>query len=64
MSDRTTIVIAHRLSTVRDADAIAVLDAGHLVEYGHHAALLARGGPYAELVGRQRAFGRRNRAQS
>jgi ATP-binding cassette subfamily C protein CydCD len=37
---------------------LAVLDAGRLVECGHHAALLARGGPYAELVGRQLAFGR------
>ena len=58
MRDRTTIVIAHRLSTVRDAETIAVLDAGRLVECGHHAALLARGGLYAELVGRQLAFGR------
>jgi ABC-type multidrug transport system fused ATPase/permease subunit len=58
MRDRTTIVIAHRLSTVRDADTIAVLDAGRLVECGHHAALLARGGLYAELVGRQLDFGR------
>ncbi len=53
MSERTTIVIAHRLSTVRDADAIAVLDAGRLVETGTHASLLARGGLYAELVERQ-----------
>jgi ATP-binding cassette subfamily C protein CydCD len=58
MRDRTTIIIAHRLSTVRDADTIAVLDVGRLVECGHHAALLARGGPYAGLVSRQLAFGR------
>jgi ABC-type multidrug transport system fused ATPase/permease subunit len=58
MRDRTTIVIAHRLSTVRDAEAIAVLDAGRLVETGTHAELLARGGLYAELVGRQLALGR------
>jgi len=58
MRDRTTIVIAHRLSTVRDADMIAVLDDGRLVERGTHAQLLARGGLYAELVGRQLAFGR------
>jgi ATP-binding cassette subfamily C protein CydCD len=55
MHDRTTIVIAHRLSTVRDADMIAVLDAGRLVECGHHSALLTHGGLYAELVGRQLA---------
>ena len=58
MRDRTTIVIAHRLSTVRDADMIAVLDAGRLVEAGTHPELLARGGLYAELVSRQLALGR------
>jgi ATP-binding cassette, subfamily B, bacterial len=47
---RTTITIAHRLSTVRHADRIAVLDAGRLVESGTHAELVARGGRYAELV--------------
>jgi ATP-binding cassette, subfamily B, bacterial len=51
--DRTTLVIAHRLSTVRDADAIVVLDDGKLVEVGRHAELLARGDLYAHLVGRQ-----------
>jgi ATP-binding cassette, subfamily B, bacterial len=49
---RTTIVIAHRLSTVRDADQIAVLDGGAIVERGTHAELLVAGGPYAELVAR------------
>jgi ATP-binding cassette subfamily C protein CydCD len=58
MRDRTTIVIAHRLSTVRDADLIAVLDAGRLVESGTHSELIARGGLYAELVGRQLALSR------
>ena len=53
MADRTTIVIAHRLSTVRNADRIAVLDQGRLVEAGTHEALLARGGLYAHLVARQ-----------
>jgi ATP-binding cassette subfamily C protein CydCD len=53
--DRTTLVIAHRLSTVRDADTIAVLDGGRLVEVGPHDALLSRGGLYAHLVGRQLA---------
>jgi ATP-binding cassette subfamily C protein CydCD len=55
--DRTTLVIAHRLSTVRDADAIVVLDEGKVVEVGPHAALLARGGLYAHLVARQLASG-------
>jgi ABC-type multidrug transport system fused ATPase/permease subunit len=54
-ADRTTIVIAHRLSTVRDADLIVVLDGGRVAETGTHAALLARGGLYARLVSRQLA---------
>ena len=47
---RTTITIAHRLSTVRDADQIAVLQAGRVVEVGTHESLLDRGGRYADLV--------------
>jgi len=47
------VVIAHRLSTVRDADLIAVLVAGRVAETGTHAALLARNGAYARLVARQ-----------
>lgn len=50
---RTTIVIAHRLSTVRDADRIAVMDSGRVVEFGSHAELVARDGLYAELVATQ-----------
>ena len=51
-ASRTSIVIAHRLSTVRDADQIAVLDGGTVAERGTHVELLARGGRYAELVAR------------
>ncbi|MFL6768806.1 MAG: ABCB family ABC transporter ATP-binding protein/permease [Sphingomicrobium sp.] len=53
--NRTTIVIAHRLSTVVGADQIVVLDAGRVVERGTHAELLAMGGLYAELWTRQAA---------
>jgi ATP-binding cassette subfamily B protein len=47
---RTTITIAHRLSTVRDADQIAVLDHGHIIEAGTHASLIADKGRYAGLA--------------
>ena len=49
LTGRTSIVIAHRLSTVRSADSIVVLDDGPVVDQGTHVELLARGGVYAEL---------------
>jgi ATP-binding cassette subfamily B protein len=50
MAGRTTLTIAHRLSTVRDAEQIAVLEEGAVVELGHHDELLAKEGAYAALV--------------
>jgi len=53
MRGRTTLVIAHRLSTVENADRIIVLDRGRVMEIGNHRELLARGGLYAKLHGMQ-----------
>ncbi|MDH5500828.1 MAG: lipid ABC transporter permease/ATP-binding protein, partial [Gammaproteobacteria bacterium] len=49
MKDRTTLVIAHRLSTVENADQIIVLDQGRIVESGTHSELLALNGQYSSL---------------
>lgn len=49
MQNRTSIVIEHRLSTIRDADMIVVMDQGKIVESGNHETLLAQKGKYYEL---------------
>lgn len=54
---RTTLVVAHRLSTIRGADRIAVLERGRLVELGDHASLVAAGGLYSRLVSLQGSGG-------
>ena len=53
MEGRTSIVIAHRISTIKDADQIVVLEEGRVVEQGSHARLLGEGGEYARLYERQ-----------
>src|SRR5207249_10931543 len=53
MKNRTSLVIAHRLSTVRNADVIAVLSAGRILDRGRHESLLAKGGLYAKLCEEQ-----------
>ncbi len=60
LKGRTSIVIAHRLSTVRDADQILVLEKGEIIERGKHDELVAKGGLYADLYNRQDLTGTAN----
>ena len=53
MKNRTTLIVAHRLSTVKKADKIVVLDSGKIVEQGTHSELMNNVGVYANLVSRQ-----------
>ncbi|MGO9482064.1 MAG: ABC transporter ATP-binding protein [Candidatus Kryptoniota bacterium] len=53
MAERTSIIISHRISTVKDADVIIVLDGGEIVEHGTHEALVVENGIYADLYNRQ-----------
>jgi ABC-type multidrug transport system fused ATPase/permease subunit len=64
MKDRTVLVIAHRLSTVRRAKRILMLDKGHIVESGTHEELLCRQGAYASLVSAQIQAGRGRKAEA
>ena len=54
---RTTLVVAHRLSTIQNADRILVMDQGKIIEEGAHAELITYGGKYAEMVRIQRLLG-------
>ena len=54
---KTVLVVAHRLSTVRNADKIVVLDAGRIIETGNHESLISRKGPYFNLVRNQLELG-------
>ena len=57
MQGRTSFIVAHRLSTIREADVILVMRDGHIVEQGDHESLLARDGFYAELYNSQFSTG-------
>ena len=53
MEGRTSFIVAHRLSTIREADMILVMKDGHIIEQGRHKELLAKNGFYAELYNSQ-----------
>jgi ABC-type multidrug transport system fused ATPase/permease subunit len=53
LEDRTVFIVSHRISTVKNADKILVLDRGEVIEAGDHNALLAKGGYYSELCEKQ-----------
>lgn len=53
MEGRTSFIVAHRLSTIREADVILVMNNGHVIEQGNHQELLAKGGFYARLYNSQ-----------
>ena len=54
LSGRTTLIVSHRISTIKDADLIVVLEDGYIVERGTHDELVSRGGLYARLYEKQR----------
>ena len=58
IKNRTSVIVAHRLSTVKNADNIIVLEDGEIVEQGNHEALTAKRGKYYELVKNQLELGK------
>ena len=53
MKGRTSFIVAHRLSTIKEADCILVMESGHIIEMGNHEELIAKGGFYANLYNSQ-----------
>jgi ATP-binding cassette subfamily B protein len=53
MQERTTLLVSHRVSTIKSADKILVMDDGHIIEQGDHESLVEQGGLYAELNEKQ-----------
>jgi ABC-type multidrug transport system fused ATPase/permease subunit len=53
LHSRTSLIIAHRIATVKDADVIVFMDKGRIIDQGSHEELIARGGMYARMVERE-----------